>query len=421
VIPPVSHLMSPPRTLAELQQSSTQTETVLPVATARVVFANYDLLRHDFPQILNESFTGNIDRWILENAAVVSQGQACQTRVNSLIQTRGEGVMAFRPPRYGRSVVRPVELEPGVGGLLDVKGAGVAPGVIPRHGNASNGLLLLAKALAEATWQGLIEAIFRHAESQFYTLPVYAVLDLGFDVLLAPETGLGVPAGALVRQAHRRVLGGNEMPKQDSSDHQILLEIELLLRHYGVTSEGEAIFRFVETESGLRLLFRDASVSITDQVTLRALRDAVSSPGRMAVALDGTNIQAAHPLGVPPVRALLVDFGQYEVRRRFEDPLMSLVVDRPYFWGGLVRPEDPCFVQPRPELRVAEEEWGVVALSPEQVACIGYPASCHALTRVEHLCLELAWRFRRGEMTGEEIRSRLDAMVAHTASCWPEA
>src|SRR3954447_20441862 len=94
VIPAVAHLLSPPRTLAELQQPATRTESVLQVATARVVFANYDLLCHDFPQLLEESFIGthpevrtppparcaraferSIDRWLLANAAVISRQQ----------------------------------------------------------------------------------------------------------------------------------------------------------------------------------------------------------------------------------------------------------------------------------------------------------------------------------------------------------
>jgi hypothetical protein len=67
-----------------------------------------------------------------------------------------------RPPRYGRGLVVPVE-----GGLLDIKGAGVGPGVTPTIAGAADGLLYLEKALADHVVQQFIDEIFRVTKSRF--------------------------------------------------------------------------------------------------------------------------------------------------------------------------------------------------------------------------------------------------------------
>ena len=45
-----------------------------PLPYARVLTADYDLLRLDFPQLENLSVT-EIDNWLLKNAAYMSEGQ----------------------------------------------------------------------------------------------------------------------------------------------------------------------------------------------------------------------------------------------------------------------------------------------------------------------------------------------------------
>ena len=45
-----------------------------PLPYARVLAADYDLLRLDFPQLENLSVT-EIDTWLLKNAAYISEGQ----------------------------------------------------------------------------------------------------------------------------------------------------------------------------------------------------------------------------------------------------------------------------------------------------------------------------------------------------------
>jgi hypothetical protein len=431
--------LPPPRSVEELGQHRLAQEEVSRLATARVVFADYALLRRDFPQLCDsrlvaarpelrkvdaarraEAVQRLIDAWLVENAGFISAVQAGQTVVNSPIQTTGESLSAFRPPRYGRAAIRPVggvAGSPG-DGLLDVKGIGVASGAVPHHRDHGSGLLPLAEALEEFAFQRLIEKIFCHAGTQFHALPVYAILDLGFDLTLEPEARTAFPAGALVRSAHRRWPGGKELPNQGSAEHQVLTEIELLLRHYGVTSATNSTFRFEETAAGLWLMYRDHPLTFADQVVLRALREAASSSTEAVLRLDGINVQTAYPVLTNPSRAVLVDFGHYEIRKRFVDPLLSMVADRPLMWGGLIRPGEPGFVQPVSELAVPEEELGWVVLPPHEVDRLGYPADYNPFSRLEIFCLDAALRFRRGELDGAGVQAQIEGLVARTTSRW---
>ncbi|MBC7976600.1 MAG: hypothetical protein H7138_16625 [Myxococcales bacterium] len=136
------------RTLAELDQPAGRDEQVLGVRTARVVFANYALIRHDFPALRGASTTA-IDAWLVQHGAVISVGQAASD-VSS--------------PMYGRAVVMPVP-----GGLLDVKGAGVETGVTPTRNWHQNGLLMLGAGIGSAGFQDLIHNVFRDARSELWS------------------------------------------------------------------------------------------------------------------------------------------------------------------------------------------------------------------------------------------------------------
>jgi hypothetical protein len=59
-------------------------------------------------------------------------------------------------------------------------------------------------------FQSLIDEIFRRAAPWFWTVPVYGVVDLGFDA--RTRDGERVPAGLLVRRAHRRPPGAMDLP-----------------------------------------------------------------------------------------------------------------------------------------------------------------------------------------------------------------
>ncbi|HWS72511.1 MAG TPA: hypothetical protein VN605_10375, partial [Thermoanaerobaculia bacterium] len=85
-----------PRTVFDLADPGIRPELALRVSGARVVFADYALLRNDFPQ-LEWASRPAIDDWLLRNAAVVSAPQAAQEVVNTKIALTGESVTAYRP------------------------------------------------------------------------------------------------------------------------------------------------------------------------------------------------------------------------------------------------------------------------------------------------------------------------------------
>lgn len=401
-----------PRTVFDLADPGIRPELALRVAGARVVFADYALLRHDFPQ-LEWASRPAIDEWLLRNAAVVSAPQAAQEVVNTKIATSGETVVAYRPPLYGRAVVTEAE----GGGLLDVKGAGVTPGLVPQNKSHANGLLAHGEALANIAFREVMERIFRRANTGFSTVPEYAVIDLGFDVrhLFGPAT----PACVQVRRAHRRPPGGVELPLAGSPEQQVKFEIELLLRHYGMTSCSPATSFVLDDSSGkLVMEYAEKPMPPHSDEQMVSIRKLTRYEGGRLV-IEGVNVQLTRESSVRPSRATVIDFGHYSVRERFEIPVVSLVRDRLLRWGGALRPGDASFPQPSPKLRLPLASWGTPAKPDPRYAVPGHPELIWPMPFV--LGFELAHGFRDGSISGEEVRARLDALLAAVDAMWDEA
>ena len=401
-----------PRTVFDLADPSIRPEFVLRVAGARVVFADYDLLRNDFPQLAAAS-RGAIDEWLLRNAAVTSAPQAAQETVNTKIATTGETVPAFRPPLYGRAVVTDAE----GGGLLDVKGAGVAPGLAPLNRSHANGLLALGEALANVAFREVMERIFRRANAGFSTVPEYAVIDLGFDVrdLFGPAT----PACVQVRRAHRRPVGGVELPLAGSPEQHVKLEIELLLRHYGMTSCSPATSFVLDDSSGkLTMHYAEKPMPPHSDEQMVSIRKLTRYEGGR-LTLEGVNVQLTRESEIRPSRATVIDFGHYSVRDRFELPVVSLVRDRLIRWGGALRPGDAAFPQPSPKLRLPLEAWGTPEKPDPRYAVPGRPDLIWPMPFV--LGFELAHEFREGTISGDGVRARLDTLLAEVDAKWDGA
>src|SRR6185503_4513726 len=123
--------------------------------------------------------------------------------------------------------------------LIDVKGIGVAPCAQPVNAPYSNGLNRLGFALYELIIQELLQRIFRHSKTAIQTLPLYAIIDPGFD----EENGrmpFNTPASLMIRRAHRRPKKSVGLYPYGSTGHLIQIEIERLLRKYGITSVNSA-------------------------------------------------------------------------------------------------------------------------------------------------------------------------------------
>lgn len=198
-------------------------ETLVQVRTAKVVLADYALLRKDFPEIRMMD-AARIDEWLLSKTAYISLPQAAQSVVNTPIDVGSATVSALRPRDYGRAIVFPV----GRGSFIDAKGTG---GLAPAPGSHSDGLATLGEATREFVYEKLVSTILKHSGTARETLGHYAVIDFGFDVIHAD--GKTDPAGVILRQAHQRAPG-----RSSTFNDAQALEVELLLRRYGVTTTG---------------------------------------------------------------------------------------------------------------------------------------------------------------------------------------
>ena len=168
-------------------------EEVLHVSTARVMLADYDLIRQDFPEVKTFS-NDKIDAWLIANTAFISKEQAAQEVVNTPIKLDGVKKKAFRPREYRRAHVFQMD----TGGLIDAKGTG---SVDPHQGNERNGLAALADVIREFMFEKMVKRIFNKLQ-RFDTVGTYAAIDFGFDVKWSH--GGRSRAGATERAARRR-------------------------------------------------------------------------------------------------------------------------------------------------------------------------------------------------------------------------
>jgi hypothetical protein len=365
-----------------------------------MVLLDHALLAHDLPALSDDRLraagrdpVATREDWMLEQAGMVSVTQAAHANANTPITTVGEPCPAWRPPRYGRAAVVRAEA-PGDGGhlLLDLKGVGRGAGHVPARAHHSSGLCSLREALREALMEAIIAAILRRAAPGLWTVPNYAVLDLGFDVLT--HRGEQLPAAILVRRAHARDQDEPVLPWRGSAGERVRLEIELLLRAYGVTSSNAGSrYHLQAAAEGPRIAYVDGAFEPVDP-RIRTEVDTIVDRSGDAVC-EGINIQLARVDRQTDIRARLVDFGHYEVRRRFDRALVSMVCDAPHRWGACLSQRDSP--QPDPRLAAPLARW-----AREEAAAIGgiSRANSDPLT----LWADAAARaFRAGEMSGREI------------------
>jgi hypothetical protein len=381
----------PVRDIADIDQVGVCEERALHLPTATVVYLDRAALTRDFPELESVGAEGCAE-WILQRAALATERQVTQDFVNTPIVTVGTSVIVHRPPQYGRSIITTV-----AGGLLDIKGAGVAPDRTPAPALHQNGLMQLGEALQELAYQTLIDAIFFHTDEHFTTLPVYAVIAPGFDVRAA--NGQRAPAGMLVRRAHRRPPGGIGLPTADSFDEAIRLEIELLLRRYGVTSCNNGTLLEISTPHGATILRygEHPPQKLSDLLAMEqyVIRDLTGYYDDRAVArFEYINVQLLREIGREPSRATVVDFGHYRIQQRFDIPLISAARGRVLRWGRAITPTDSDYVQPDDRLAIARDEWEGLR------------------------CWSLAQDFCQRRISRADVETRIRSLVAGIASKW---
>lgn len=240
-----SWIYEPKREINEVT-STYDSETFIRVAGAEVAVADYQLLRRDFPA-LEQMSDREVDSWLIEQVAYISQMQAAPNDANTEIPVLTDGTgapverVAFRPYEphfYGRASIAPVE-----GGLIDVKGTGSF--MIPSQGEKLSGLMSLAEGLREYAMEKAVSMAAMktgldpaEGAEPFKTVGSYAVIKLPFNIKY-PD-GTEAPACLYLRQAHDR-------SKPDEFPQEKQLGLENTLRQFGVTAseyrtEGDSAY-----------------------------------------------------------------------------------------------------------------------------------------------------------------------------------
>lgn len=182
--------------------SGSQAEEVVRLSNAKVVMADYDLIRKDFPEVAAMA-EHEIDEWLLNNTAFVSRAQAEQTATNTRIPISDATRQAHRPPSYNRALLFEMQSPQAAGqsvGLMDAKGVG---SLRPAQRDHGNGVATLGESIREFIWERLVREVFHDANIENKTVGSYAVIDGGFDVLHVD--GSTSPAGIYLRQGHKRI------------------------------------------------------------------------------------------------------------------------------------------------------------------------------------------------------------------------
>ena len=433
-------------------------ESAIRVKNSSVLYANYELLMNDFPQLRESELVKRLphladlskkertttiqellNKWLLKHTSFVSIGQSSQHYVNSRINVEASYTRAFRPNYYGRALIYSIQsnlLSLGAdpllgervtdGGLIDVKGTGVPPGTMPQINDHANGLMGLDECIYEVLLEQLIHRIFKREKSIHRTLPIYGIIDLGFNAVrqkreyLKEEKRWEVelteyrPAGLLLRRAHNRFPGYGDLPFYNTPNYDVITEIEMLFRKYGMTSANRSTkFTLIPKENSFELLHGMNPTRVREGKTrnhLRALAKKVED--EEGQAFDGINVQLTADFEMDPPRGTLVDFGHYNIQESFEKPMLLLARDRVVFWGEEIWPDDPRFVQPDPDIAVPYEQWG------GEGEVLGITDVLVDENKLRALVLGLSTAYRNGDLSGSEIIQKLEEMIGFAQQKW---
>lgn len=222
-----AQMPDPVKTLKDVNPRMPKVE-VQKVATARIIMADYALIKKDFSQTKNMT-PEQIDTWLLSQAGYIHYEQSfigSRNGVNEPIQLEADFREAGKPADYRRGLI----FEAPEGGLIDGKGFGTSN---PSRGSHSDGLMELTEAVREFIFSKTVEKVLVHSKSGVGAIGTYAVIDWGFKMRPGDQAGFNYAAGAVVRQGHRRHSGMYSLFSDNMTAY-----IEKVLRYYGITSAG---------------------------------------------------------------------------------------------------------------------------------------------------------------------------------------
>lgn len=338
----------------------------MPLHAARVVLANHAAIaRIGFPSIpVGTPDERANDQWLLSHA-LISAAQAASSGWWRYVD-RSQSRTCFRGERAGRSCLSPlsheiqdpVELylkdpETFSRSFVDIKGVGVRHGAMPSTHPYRTGLLPLQKAVDDYVKSILVEKVLLHCGAPFSTVTALAVIDSGFHM---SENGRdNSTACMLVREAHLRP-PGSDLPMMGSLAQRYGLEAELILRSYGITSADSRLQITKQDNHYVCMLNNQiAHTDCSEELCRKLVADYQIS---LPFEADRINIQMTWDSNYSErSKFRLVDFGHYEGVSVFNRPLLSLVRDRPFGWGGVLQTDSPYFIQPADKRLVQTEQW----------------------------------------------------------------
>lgn len=290
------------------------------VKTAKVVWLDYDLIRKDFQKEVAGLSDAQINSWMLDQVAYISETQIKygeKNGVNSkIVYDPNDFKKAYRPPTYGRAYV----YQTGTG-LIDAKGSGAMPARIPENDGHGTGLAPLGEMVREVIMSRTVSEVFEREGGVHDVVASYGVIDWGFDLTFSTaevvEKGVDqildeanemadnldnprlikeiekakerikypkikVPAGMVLRQAHDRIPSGGgagyangQIGKTGSKS------IEMTLAKYGLTSgsawqvDGDPMFGdfSVSNIQGVRDGLKAKNGAIVDFGTITAMNE----------------------------------------------------------------------------------------------------------------------------------------------------
>jgi hypothetical protein len=208
-----------------------------------------------------------------------------------------------------------------------------------------------------------------------------------------------------------------DLPIRGSLEHVASIQIEMLLRQYGITSanRGTTLELRRNEDGSVVAHLGGAAVTGYSQDQLEALYR-LGGGGRWR-RFAGVNVQTTRTVSTRPLQATLVDFGHYKVHESFRDPVLSTVRGRPLQWGGVLAPDDPRFPNPDPAHRVDSGAWRARPIDPRAARRLGLPGGFVSTPTLE-LAMILATRWRAGELDGEGVRAALEEHVAEATAGW---
>lgn len=329
------------RSIGAFAAQPLEQDVLLGVAGTRILWVDHAAIRRDLGTGVDG---GEIEQWLLRETSFVSRPQAAQSHVNGAIATTGRERIAHRPPRYCRAAIIEARLSPRHRLLLDVKGCGIEPSDVPAL-PSSNGLLTLSEAVHELVMERLTRTALEHAGSRAATVPIYAIVDLGFEARFHGRRR-DERAVLLVRRAQTRpeFQWGRQDPGRAVARE--LMEIELTLRRYGITASSCGAIRFVVRRNGQAAISRDGRVIALPAERLTEICDRIRLRDGETV-INGVNVQVSEGIFETPPRPAIFDFGRYRLQAAFSDVLYA-AWDRDFetLRGEFLPPFARRYVQP---------------------------------------------------------------------------